>query len=301
MRFLMHSTHGGRQLAVLYHGRVIDMASVETVGAESLPHDMLQLVTVGADDLESIRRRVAAAHDDPTARFPHLSEVTLLPPLDPPRGNVLAIGRNYQEHAEESARTHNETFTRPTVFTKAQTSIAGPHDDIRIDPEVTAKFDAEVELGVVLGRGGKNIRRENALEHVFGYLVLNDFSARDIQYNWGGQFFKGKSLDGSCPIGPWIVSADEIPDPQNLALRLRVNGRITQEDNTRNMILPVSELIAQLSIGMTLPPGTVIATGTPAGVGDARVPPEYLQHGDVVESEIDLIGSLRNRIVSAHG
>jgi 2-keto-4-pentenoate hydratase/2-oxohepta-3-ene-1,7-dioic acid hydratase in catechol pathway len=187
----------------------------------------------------------------------------------------------------------------PTVFTKAITSIAGPNDEFAIDPAVSEKIDWEVELGVVVGRGGVNIPKERALDHVFGYTVVNDVTARDIQRSWGGQFFKGKSLDGFCPLGPWIVTADEIDDPQNLTLRLRVNGTIKQEASTADMIFPVAELIAQLSRGMTLPAGAVIATGTPSGVGFARKPPEFLQPGDVVEAEVEGIGTLRNRIVRA--
>jgi 2-keto-4-pentenoate hydratase/2-oxohepta-3-ene-1,7-dioic acid hydratase in catechol pathway len=217
--------------------------------------------------------------------------------LNPPRGNVLAIGHNYMEHAQESARARGSEVTRPTVFTKAQTSITGPYSDILVDRSVTKQVDWEAELGVVLGPAGKDIPRERAMDHVFGYTVVNDVSARDIQFGWGGQFFKGKSLDGFCPVGPWIVTADEIPDPQSLRLSLRVNGETKQDGSTKDMIFPVDELVAQLSLGMTLPAGTLIASGTPAGVGFARDPKEFLQDGDVMETEIEGIGCLRNRIV----
>jgi 2-keto-4-pentenoate hydratase/2-oxohepta-3-ene-1,7-dioic acid hydratase in catechol pathway len=185
------------------------------------------------------------------------------------------------------------------VFTKAQTSITGPFDDIPVDRNVTAQADWEVELGVVIGVSGRDIPRDRALAHVFGYTVVNDVSARDVQYGWGGQYFKGKSLDGFCPVGPWIVTADEIGDPQALTLRCRVNGVTKQEASTKDMIFPVDELVAQVSVGMTLPAGTLIATGTPSGVGFARKPPEFLQDGDVLESEVEGIGTLRNRITAA--
>ncbi len=187
----------------------------------------------------------------------------------------------------------------PTIFTKAITSITGPYDDIAIDPSISDKLDWEVELGVVIGRPGANITRRDAMDHVFGYFVLNDVSARDIQNGWGGQFFKGKSLDRSCPTGPWVVTKDEVPDPGKLALRLTLNGVVKQDSNTEDMIHPVDAIIEWSSMGMTLLAGALIATGTPDGVGFARTPPEYLKAGDVMETEVAGIGVLRNRIVPA--
>ena len=177
--------------------------------------------------------------------------------------------------------------------------MTGPYDDIVIDPAVSRQIDWEVELGVVLGRRGLNVKPADAMRHVFGYTVINDVSARDIQNGWGGQYFKGKSLDRSSPVGPWVVTADEIPNPQQLRLRLRVNGEVKQDGNTADMIYPVADLIAWLSIGMSLVPGNLIASGTPDGVGFARTPPEFLKPGDTMESEVEGIGSLRNRIVAA--
>jgi 2-keto-4-pentenoate hydratase/2-oxohepta-3-ene-1,7-dioic acid hydratase in catechol pathway len=212
---------------------------------------------------------------------------------------VVAIGRNYGEHAREQAAARGESIERPTIFTKAQTSITGPYDDISIDQEVTTQVDWEAELGVVLGRRGRDIPIDESMGYVFGYTVLNDLSARDIQYGWGGQFFKGKSLDSFCPSGPCIVTADEVADPQNLRIRLKVNGEIKQDASTSDMIFPVSRLVAELSVGMTVLPATLIATGTPSGVGYARQPPEFLKPGDVVETEVQDIGTIRNRIVEA--
>jgi 2-keto-4-pentenoate hydratase/2-oxohepta-3-ene-1,7-dioic acid hydratase in catechol pathway len=220
-------------------------------------------------------------------------------PLCPPTGDVIAIGRNYAEHAGEMARAGGGDMERPTVFSKAQTSVSGPADRIAIDARVSTQIDWEAELGVVIGRTCRNVRPEDALACVFGYTVLNDISARDLQYGWGGQFYKGKSLDGYCPIGPWIVTADEVADPQNLEITLRVNGEVKQRGHTSDMIFPVSELISQLSLGQTLRPGTLIATGTPPGVGYARDPKEFLRPGDVMETEIAGIGLLRNRVVAA--
>jgi len=185
------------------------------------------------------------------------------------------------------------------VSTKAQTSITGPYDDIPIDPAISDKIDWEVELGVVIGKKGVNIKLGDAMNYVFGYTVVNDISARDIQNGWGGQFFKGKSLDASSPVGPWVVTKDEIPDVQNLRVSLRVNGVTKQDGNTRDMINSVEQLVAWLSVGMTLLPGSLIATGTPDGVGFARTPPEFLKAGDVLETEVEKVGLLRNKMVAA--
>jgi 2-keto-4-pentenoate hydratase/2-oxohepta-3-ene-1,7-dioic acid hydratase in catechol pathway len=296
MRLLMYQFDGVPRLGAAHGENVVDLQRLAETSGEDVPADILGVIDRGHEGLMQLRRLLEAG--DNTAGRP-LSEVQILPPLDPPRGNVIAIGRNYLEHARESAQARGEEITRPTVFTKAQTSITGPHSVIPVHSTVTREIDWEVELGVVLGRRGTNIPRERAMDYIFGYTVLNDVSARDVQYNWGGQYFKGKSLDGFCPTGPYIVTADEIPGPQNLRLCCRVNGETKQDANTRDMIFPIDELIAQLSLGMTLLPGTLIATGTPEGVGFARDPKEFLQAGDLLESEVVGIGTLRNRFVSA--
>ena len=212
---------------------------------------------------------------------------------------MIAIGRNYQKHAEESARKEGYEPQPPTVFTKAITSLTEPYADIAIDPSISDKIDWEAELAVVIGRRGANIKRSDARGHVFGYTVLNDVTARDIQNEWGGQYFKGKSLDRTCPTGPWIVTADELKEPQRLGVRLRLNGELKQDGNTRDMIYPVDAIIEWVSKGMTLLPGAMIATGTPDGVGFWRTPSEILHPGDVMETEVEGIGMLRNRFVSA--
>ncbi len=175
--------------------------------------------------------------------------------------------------------------------------INAPYGEIVIDPAVSTEIDWEVELAVILGKSGKNIREEDALSYVFGYSVLNDITARDLQARHK-QFFKGKSLDGSCPMGPWIITADEIPDPHNLALSLRVNGETKQDSRTSLMIFSINKAISVLSQGMTLEAGDIIATGTPSGVGFSRTPPEFLKPGDVVEAEVEGVGLIRNRVVS---
>ena len=286
MRLVTFRTDGGPRLGVLRNGdEVVELDE---------PRDMLTLIDSGQDGLA----RAKAALGSPKSRAHRLDGLELLPPLPEPRGNVIAIGRNYQKHAEETAMGHEPS--PPTVFTKAITSLTEPFADIAIDPSVSDKIDWEVELAVVIGTSGANIKRPQARPYVFGYMALNDVTARDIQSGWGGQYFKGKSLDRSSPTGPWLVTADEIPDPQSLELRLRINGAVKQDGNTGDMIYPVDALIEWVSKGMTLLPGSIIATGTPDGVGFARTPPEFLKPGDLMETEVEGIGTLRNRIVAAH-
>jgi 2-keto-4-pentenoate hydratase/2-oxohepta-3-ene-1,7-dioic acid hydratase in catechol pathway len=287
MKLLMFRHDGGRRLGALRPGH-----EHEVVDLSEVAPDLLAVIDAGERGLEQARQVASAA-----GRGLPLNDVVLLPPLEEPRGNIIAMGRNYQKHAEEGAE--DGEVKPPTVFTKAITSITGPNDDIEIDPTISDKIDWEVELGVVIGKRGANIARRDSMDHVFGYFVLNDVSARDIQFDWGGQFFKGKSLDRSCPIGPWVVTRDEAPGPGNLALRLTVNGVIKQEGNTRDMIYPVDAIVEWASKGMTLLPGALIATGTPDGVGHYRTPPEYLKPGDVMEAEVEGIGVLRNRMVAA--
>jgi 2-keto-4-pentenoate hydratase/2-oxohepta-3-ene-1,7-dioic acid hydratase in catechol pathway len=303
MRFLMFEHGSGRRLGVLAEGdaaKVIDLTELaEASGSGAPPADLLALIDAGEAGMAAVRQLVAGLKDSagaPTIR--PLADVKVLAPLDPPRGNVIAIGRNYAKHAAETA-AKGETPKPPTVFSKAITSITGPNADIPLDAAVSEEIDWEVELGVVIGKKGINITKEDALDHVFGYMVINDVTARDIQSDWGGQYFKGKSLDSSCPSGPWVVTRDEVDDPQSLNLRLTVNGTLKQDGTTSEMIHPVDAIISWVSIGMTLLPGMMIATGTPDGVGFARKPPEFIRVGDVVEAEVEGIGKLRNKFVAA--
>jgi 2-keto-4-pentenoate hydratase/2-oxohepta-3-ene-1,7-dioic acid hydratase in catechol pathway len=299
MKLLMFRDGEAARLGVGRDGtadEIVDVAATANGSGPSLPATILDVIDAGDEGLDRLRVLTSSASASAVRK---LADLTLLPPFDPPRGNVLAIGRNYQKHAEEGARALNTEVGPPTIFTKAITTITAPFADISIDPSVSTKIDWEVELGVVIGRRGANIKRQDALAHIFGYTVLNDVTARDIQNGWGGQWFKGKSLDGSCPIGPWVLTRDEVADVQALHLQLRINGAVKQDANSRDMIYPVDAIIEWLSIGMTLLPGMLIATGTPEGVGFARTPPEYLQPGDVMESEIDGIGKLRNTVVAS--
>lgn len=224
--------------------------------------------------------------------------LTRLAPVPQPPKNVMCLGLNYLEHAEETAEHVGRSAKKPQypiVFTKAISSITAHQAIIPYDPECCSQLDWESELGVIIGKGGRKITAQNALEHVFGYTVINDLSARDLQFNHK-QFFLGKSIDGGCPIGPHIITADEIADPQNLAISCRVNGVTKQASNTCHMIFDIAEIIATLSNSMTLQAGDIIATGTPSGVGFVREPAEFLKPGDVVECEVEGVGILSNTI-----
>jgi 2-keto-4-pentenoate hydratase/2-oxohepta-3-ene-1,7-dioic acid hydratase in catechol pathway len=241
---------------------------------------------------------------DPQTRIEHhtierlpLADVRLAAPVRP-AGNVICVGRNYLEHAKEGARALGRELKLPdvpTFFTKAPTAIADPGARLHLEAAVSQQYDWEGELAVVIGKRVKDVTEESAMDAVFGYTCLNDVTARDLQ-RAHGQWFKGKSLDDTCPIGPWIVDTQEIPDPHRLHLTLRVNGERKQEANTEQMIFRIPAILASLTRGMTLEPGDVIATGTPDGVGFARTPPEFFRHGDVVEVEIQKIGTLRNAV-----
>jgi len=304
VKYVSFEPHAGlRHAGVVKADSVIDLSILlaQTPGrVASSQIDIFYLIDAGTSLRDLIDAALAKSDQDLRARealFP-LDRVRLLAPIPRLRKNVLCMGRNYDEHRAESMRAFNEADEPrpdfPAIFTKAPTAVIGPYDDIPYDPSVSALIDWEGELAFVIGHAGKNIKREHALDHIFGYMVLNDVSARDIQVRHGGQYFKGKSLDGSCPIGPWIVTPDEVGDPGNLRIITRVNGVEKQNGNTSDMIFDVPSTIEMLSEGMTLEPGDIVATGTPAGIGHARTPPEYLRPGDVVEVEIERVGTIRN-------
>ena len=225
----------------------------------------------------------------------------LLAPIPRPRQNIVCLGMNYVAHAIESDRAKGrepKLPEHPVFFTKAVTTVCAHGDDVPLDGRVTAQLDYEVELAYIVGRTAKNIAKEDALSYIFGYTIVNDVSAREVQ-NQHQQFFKGKSLDNSCPMGPCIVTADEIPDPAVLGLRLRLNGEMRQESTVGDLIFDIPTTLAVLSLGQTVEPGTIVSTGTPSGVGMGRTPPEYMRPGDVMEAEVDQIGVLTNKVVAA--
>jgi 2-keto-4-pentenoate hydratase/2-oxohepta-3-ene-1,7-dioic acid hydratase in catechol pathway len=223
--------------------------------------------------------------------------VKLHAPLHPQK-NVFCVGRNYLAHAEEGAKALGQELKLPdvpTYFTKAPTAIADPEEALALSSDLSPQYDWEAELGVVIGTTCRDVSKADALSKVFGYMCLNDVTARDLQRSHQ-QWFKGKSLDHTCPIGPWIVDAADIGDPQKLEIMLRVNGVEKQHSNTSKMIFDVATVVSNLSAGLTLEAGDIIASGTPEGVGFARTPPEFLKNGDVMEVEIEKIGILRNSL-----
>jgi 2-keto-4-pentenoate hydratase/2-oxohepta-3-ene-1,7-dioic acid hydratase in catechol pathway len=268
--------------------------------------DVSELLPAGAGLLEVIeqwaelgpvlRERVAGLPARP------VEEVELLAPIPVPRRNIFCVGKNYRDHVLEFGRSGYDQPDRsedlpeyPVVFSKATTSVTGPYGDIDPHHGVTAELDYEAELGVIIGTGGRGITREQAYRHVWGYTIIDDFTARDLQRTHK-QWLLGKSLDTHCPMGPYAVSADEITDVTALMVESRVNGEPRQSAPVKDLIFDIPELIATLSAGITLLPGDLIATGTPAGVGIGFDPPRFMVSGDVVEVSITGLGTQRNRI-----
>ena len=282
MRFVTYRPPDGRSRPGVIEGDAVRAISTPTL------RDYLELAP---------HERIAwHAADEPIP----LTNVTLEAPIVPAR-NVFCVGRNYLEHAREGARALGKELSLPkvpTFFTKAPTSITGAGATLHLQANISSEYDYEAELAIVIGSFCKNVAEADAHAVVFGYTALNDVTARDLQREHG-QWFKGKSLDDACPIGPWIVTPEEVGDAQGLHIQLYRNGVLKQNASTADMIFPIACLIAELSKGMTLLPGDVIATGTPDGVGFARNPPEFLDDGDVLRIEIERIGTLENTIAMA--
>ena len=264
--------------------------------------DMLSLIQAGPQGLIELAEWVDTAAAETSINMPIINmnrENLLAPILHPPR-NIICLGWNYSEHIKE---TQGNTIVQkdlpkyPIVFTKDISTVNAPYGNIPYHANISEKIDWEAELAVVIGRTAHKVNKEQALDYVFGYTVVNDISARDLQKKHG-QFFLGKSLPGSCPMGPCIATVSEINDVQALAVRSRVNGVLKQDDTTANQIFDVATVISVISNIIALQPGTVIATGTPSGVGYVRKPPEYLRPGDVVECEVEGIGKIENRITN---
>jgi 2-keto-4-pentenoate hydratase/2-oxohepta-3-ene-1,7-dioic acid hydratase in catechol pathway len=298
MRYLTFSTPDNPlpRLGALSGDRIFDLQAAQVDGRRAAPDSLLELIQLGPDAWAGARAvfdaEVRLKSDATFAR----DAVRWHAPVPRPPKNVFCVGRNYAAHVKEGAaafKTDAKLPDIPVFFSKAPTTINGPYDDVPRHAAVTAQMDWEAELGVIIGRAGRNITAKDALAHVFGYTVINDVTARDLQQRHT-QWFKGKSLDGSCPMGPVVVTADEFGDPQDKRISLKVNDVTKQDARTSDMIFTVATIIEWLSKGLTLEPGDVIATGTPEGVGMGRTPQEWLQDGDVVETEVEGIGVMRN-------
>lgn len=249
---------------------------------------MLSIVQGGDEALAAVRDHVATCADRIA-----LDGVTLLAPIERP-AKFLAIGMNYRKHAEEARRLGVAVPEMQFWFNKQTSSISGPFDDI--ERGVSAAVDYEAELGVIIGKPAKGVSEADARDHIFGYLVVNDVSARDWQKH-SPTFTVGKSFDTHGPIGPWIVTADEVEDPHQMALRCIVNGEVRQDSDTSQLIYDIWQQISYLSTAFTLESGDILATGTPEGVGVASNPPRFLKAGDIVRCEVDGIGAIENRVV----
>jgi 2-keto-4-pentenoate hydratase/2-oxohepta-3-ene-1,7-dioic acid hydratase in catechol pathway len=272
--------------------RIVDIPAA--LGASEETGSVLALIRGGAATDSKLRALEKKAGVASAA----LADVKLHAPIPRPAKNVFCIGWNYLEHFEEGAKKlqdNRELPKYPVIFSKAPTAVTGPFDTIPFHSQVSIQCDWEVELGVIIGKGGRDISEADAMSHIYGYTVINDVSWRDIQRRHGGQWDKGKSLDGSCPMGPAIVTADSV-DANNLRVTCRVNGVTKQDSNTKFLYFKLPRLIAELSAGMTLEPGDIISTGTPEGVGFARTPPEFMKVGDLLETEVEGIGVMRNPI-----
>jgi 2,4-didehydro-3-deoxy-L-rhamnonate hydrolase len=287
MKLVTYKSNGaGAQLGVLVDGKVINLA--EASGGR-VSNDMRSFIEMGEPALKLAQEISAKGGVNGVP----LGDVKLMAPISNP-SKLIAIGLNYMDHVRE---TGAKVPTIATMFTKYTTSIIGPGDEIRWDPALTQKVDWEAELAVVISKRASKVKEEDAFEYIIGYMNCHDVSARDLQSERGDQWIMGKSLDTFGPLGPYLVTKDEIPDPNNLDIKCIVNGTAMQDSNTREMIFKVPYLIAYLSRAITLLPGDVITTGTPDGVGLARKPSIFLKHGDVVTVEVEGLGQLTNTCV----
>ena len=290
--------HNGRQaVGIVENEAVLDLAAA--LAGSAAPTSVRELIADGDAILGRLREALASAKkSQDKSVWRSLSECRLSAPIPRPTKNVFCVGRNYKLHIEEGARARGQQPTYPPVpefFSKPPTAVIGHEDEVRISRSVTQQLDYEVELAIVIGKTCRDVKKSEAAGVVFGYTVLNDVTARDLQ-RAHGQWFKGKGLDTSCPIGPWIVTADEFGSPSGKRITLRVNGETRQDSNSSDMLFDCDTIIESLSAGLTLEPGDIICTGTPSGVGFGMEPQSFLKEGDVMEAEVEGIGVLRNTV-----
>ena len=315
MQLLTYRTNAGETVGLHVQGTIYDIqACMKAAGKDwgqpppgALP-DLKGVITAW-DVWESPLRRLEEKLDGLSDLLPEsaarpVDEISFLPPLPRPGKNPIMLGRNYQAHAEEGARVYgteigSAIIENPIYFTKTVTSLVG-HKEGVIHHPATKELDYEAELVVIIGPGGRSIPPERVIDHIFGYTICNDVSARDLQHRHN-QWYMGKSLDTSCPIGPWIVTKDEVSDPHNLDISCRINGETRQNANTSQFIFDIPSCISVYSGGITLEPGDIIATGTPEGCGFAMDPPHFLKVGDQMECEVEKIGILENPVIAPPG
>ncbi|MDR4887093.1 fumarylacetoacetate hydrolase family protein [Fredinandcohnia sp. QZ13] len=299
MRFVTAEKNGKQFIGMVIENlnQVLNLQAVEAQMNSSsiVPETMIEAISQGELFLERVShiREWALQHPDADGILP-IEDITLKAPIPKPSKNIFCVGKNYADHVIEMGSA-KDIPEHVMLFTKAPTTVVGTDELVMNHKNITEQLDYEGELAVVIGKEGRGIKESEALEYVFGYTIVNDITARDIQSRHK-QFFLGKSLDTSCPMGPMLVHKSLIPNPSHLSVTTKVNGETRQSGNTSQFIFPIENIISVISQGMTLEPGDIIATGTPAGVGKGFNPPRFLKAGDVIEITIDGLGTLRNKI-----
>jgi 2-keto-4-pentenoate hydratase/2-oxohepta-3-ene-1,7-dioic acid hydratase in catechol pathway len=299
MKLLTYQTSDtAPRLGFVHNNLIIDMEDFGEISNFPLPIDMLDLIDMGFEVIEEITEMINETREIDFEQIGYtFEEVDILAPIQRPRKNIIGIGLNYTEHVAESARTLDTTGKlpqKPIIFSKPPTTVTGTNTNILMNPKLTQQLDWEVELAVVIGKKGKYVPKKDALDYVFGYTVINDISARDCRRE--GQWIVSKGQDTFAPMGPYLVTKDEIPNPHNLNLSLKLNGIEKQNSNTKFLLFNINDLIEDLSTVFTLEPGDIIATGTPSGVGAGRNPQEWMWDGDVVEATVEGIGTIINTV-----
>ncbi|GEC78326.1 fumarylacetoacetate hydrolase family protein [Flavobacterium aquatile] len=299
MKLLTYKTQDTEpRLGFIHNNQVIDMEDFGEISNFPLPDNMLDLIDLGFELVEELNDMIADTDAELFEEIAYdMDEVTFLAPIPKPRKNIIGIGLNYTEHVAESARTLDTTGKlpqKPIIFSKPPTTVTATNTDIIKNTKLTEQLDWEVELAVVIGKKGKYVTKEDAMDYVFGYTVINDISARDCRRE--GQWIVSKGQDTFAPMGPILVTKDEIENPHNLNLSLKVNGVEKQNSNTKFLLFNINDLIEDLSTVFTLEPGDIIATGTPSGVGAGRNPQEWMYDGDVVEATVEGIGTIVNTV-----
>ena len=286
------------RLGFLHNNQVIDMEDFGEISNFPLPSDMLELIDLGFEIIPEITELISETSKEFFDEVAYeMNEITILAPIEKPRKNIIGIGLNYTEHVAESARTLDTTGKlpqKPIIFSKPPTTVTATNTEVIKNTKLTSQLDWEVEMAVVIGKKGKYVSNADAMDYVFGYTVINDISARDCRRE--GQWIVSKGQDTFAPMGPILVTKDEIENPHNLNLSLKVNGVEKQNSNTKFLLFNINDLIEDLSIVFTLEPGDIIATGTPSGVGAGRDPQEWLFNGDVIEATVEGIGTIVNTV-----
>lgn len=300
MKLLTYKTQDSdeQRLGFIHNNQVIDMEDFGEISNFPLPSTMLELIDMGFELVEELNDMIGETEPAFLKEIAYeMDEVIFLAPIPKPRKNIIGIGLNYTEHVAESARTLDTTGKlpqKPIIFSKPPTTITATNTNVIKNTKLTSQLDWEVELAVVIGKKGKYVPKANAMDYVFGYTVINDISARDCRRE--GQWIVSKGQDTFAPMGPILVTKDEIENPHNLNLSLKVNGVEKQNSNTKFLLFNINDLIEDLSIVFTLEPGDIIATGTPSGVGAGRDPQEWLYDGDVIECTVEGIGTIVNSV-----